>query len=194
VLHGELLIDDVSTTRLGEGFYGNKLGYQGGLEYYDLLGLNNTRLVCEYTRIEPYVYSHKYAINSYQQYGQILGAATGPNSDVATAALGCMVSRPLDISLWAQLRRHGANPASGRNVGGDFKRPWGPGDSKHVSFLDGDLETTQSLGLSMRWEILADVYATGSAAYASTRYSLETGDRPDSDHTYGALELRWNPW
>jgi hypothetical protein len=194
IAQGELLIDDVSTTKLGQGWYGNKLGYQGGFECFDPIGLGNTRLVCEYTRIEPYVYSHKFAINNFQQYGVILGAETGPNSDVATVSLGWTVAPPLEVEVWSQLRRHGANPASGRNVGGDFLRPWGPGDSKSVHFLDGDLETTKTIGLKCRVEVIRGVYLSGTAVYAGTDYRLETGHRDSDYHSVGALELRWNPW
>jgi len=194
VARGELLIDDVSTTKLGQGWYGNKLGYQGGVQYFDPFGIGNTRLICEYTRIEPYVYSHKYAINTFQQYGTILGATTGPNSDLSTVSYAWTVSRPLEFEVWSQLRRHGANPASGRNVGGDFLRPWAPGDSKKVHFLDGDLETTRSIGLSCRAEIIRDVYLIGSAAYAATSYKLESGHRDSGYHSVATAGLRWNPW
>jgi hypothetical protein len=194
ITHGELLIDDVSTTKLGEGFYGNKLGYQGGAEWVDPAGWKDARFVCEYTRIEPYVYSHKFAINSYQQYGSVLGASTGPNSDVLTAALSWTISRPVEVEVWSQMRRHGANPASGRNVGGDANRPWGPGDATHVNFLDGDLETTGTIGLQMRAEIVHDLYVVGSLERSATRIRYESGIRKTENHSAGLVGLNWNPW
>lgn len=194
VAHGELLIDDVSTTRLGQGFYGNKLGYQGGADWYDPVGLTNTRMVCEYTRIEPYVYSHKFAINSYQQYGGMLGASIGPNSDVVTAGCVWTVSRPLELEVWAQVRRHGANPVSGRNVGGDPAHPWGPGDSQHVHFLDGDLDTSRTIGLRGRMEVAHDLYLLASLEHAATRTRFESGQCKSDTHSAGTIELNWNPW
>ena len=154
VVYGELLIDDITTSRLGTGWYGNKLGYLGGGTVTDPLGLPNTRLCVEYARIEPYVYSHKFAINSFQHYGLPLGYAAGPNSDTWYGALAWTVARPVELRVWARRERHGANPASGRNVGGDMRRPWQPGDAERVSFLDGDLETRQSAGVSAGVDVL----------------------------------------
>ncbi|HEY3296732.1 MAG TPA: capsule assembly Wzi family protein [bacterium] len=194
LLHGDLLIDDVSTTHLGEGFFGNKLGFQGGAEWYDPAGLSNTRLVCEYTRIEPYVYSHKFAINSYQHYGSVLGASTGPNSDVLTASLAWTVSRPVQLEVWTQWRRHGANPASGTNVGGDPRRPWGPGDAQHVHFLDGDKETFRTVGLQGRVEMIHDLYVAASASVTSSDTRFMAGGKRSETRSLGMAELRWNPW
>ncbi len=194
--YGELLIDDITTSRLGTGWYGNKLGYLAGGSATDPLGLANTRLCMEYVRLEPYVYSHKFAINSYQHYGVPLGSAAGPNSDTWYGALAWTAARPLQLKIWARRERHGANPAGGRNVGGDFRRPWQPGDGERVQFLEGDLERRQSYGLNAKVEIVYDLHLEADLQYWEATLTPEvTGGRHDTASGWiGALALAWHPW
>ncbi|MDT8325742.1 MAG: hypothetical protein RRA94_16625, partial [Bacteroidota bacterium] len=66
-LYGSWLIDDVDFARLGDEWWGNKFIWQGGLLNSSLIP--NTDLTLEYTRIEPYVYSHRLAGNQYTHNG-----------------------------------------------------------------------------------------------------------------------------
>jgi hypothetical protein len=79
-LYGELFIDDLFIGRLGEGYYGNKVAFQLGALWVDILGIPNLDARAEYTRVEPYVYTHDKPINTYQNFTTVLGHWTGPNS------------------------------------------------------------------------------------------------------------------
>ena len=193
-LYGEMLIDDITTSRLGTGWYGNKLAFLGGAACTDPLGLVNTRLTVEYARLEPYVYSHKFAINSYQHYGTPLGYGAGPNSDTWYAALAWTPARPLALNVWSRTERHGANPASGRNVGGDFRRPWQTGDAESVQFLDGDLERRQSYGLNANLEIVQDLRIEAEVVYWDTMVRWEAGGQTESTGWIGSVGAAWHLW
>ena len=69
----EFLIDDISFGKLGTAFYGNELAGQIGLLAVDPLDLPNTQVVLEYTRIDPYVYSHRLNETGYTSNGFLLG-------------------------------------------------------------------------------------------------------------------------
>jgi hypothetical protein len=192
LIYGELLVDDVTTTRLGTGWFGNKFAWQTGLRWYDPLWLRNTRFVGEYARVEPYVYSHKFSINNYQQYGTLLGASIGPNADAVNASLAWTVIRPLEIEGWGRVVRHGANPPSGRNVGGDFNRTWAPGDSKTVKFLDGDRTTVLSNGLRFRYEVFYNLFVSGAVQMEWSKFRNENGQEADTRSAATSIGFDWN--
>jgi len=79
-LYGALHIDEIS---LSEIFGGdnphNWVGFQGGLFYVDPFSVRNTDFRIEYTRINPWVYSHKY-IDCYH-FDSVMGYWLERNSD-----------------------------------------------------------------------------------------------------------------
>ncbi|PSR05306.1 MAG: hypothetical protein BRD49_04885 [Bacteroidetes bacterium SW_10_40_5] len=76
VLFDEFLFDELKS---GDGFWGNKYGWQFGGKYLDALGINQLDLQVEYNEASPYTYSHKYPPNSYTHYNQPLAHPLGAN-------------------------------------------------------------------------------------------------------------------
>lgn len=153
-LYGELFIDDLMTKRLGTDWYGNKLAWQYGLYAVEPFRLGGFDARVEYTRIQPWVYTHKYPINVYDHYGSTLGYWTGPNSDEISAELRKRFSRRFSVSILSYRIRHGANP-SGSNIGGDIHDGFDEGeDSTHAKFLDGILEKRTGCGFDLSYEPL----------------------------------------
>lgn len=155
--YGELLIDDITTSKLGTGWYGNKYGYLGGLLWVDPLGLPNADLRLEYVRIRPYVYSHTKKSINYTHYASPLGHWIGPNSDDIYGEVNYRFSKSMIATFFFELRRHGANPAD-KNVGGDINQPHGPDDSGYVDFLDGIRERWMSFGVDFSYEVVRNLY------------------------------------
>ncbi len=154
--YGELLIDDITTTKLGTDWYGNKLGYSVGAFWVDPFRIQNLDIRIEYTRIRPYVYSHANGIN-YTHYQSALGHWSGPNSENLYSGLSYRFSKNLLLTILFQVNRHGANPAD-KNVGGDIEQPHGPEDALQVKFLDGNLEKHRLLGFDFAYEIFENCY------------------------------------
>ncbi len=76
----ELFLDDlVSPTQLFEKYWGNKYSVTLGAEVLDPL-IKNSRLALEYSRVEPWVYSHITLDNQFQHLGALLGSSLPPNS------------------------------------------------------------------------------------------------------------------
>ena len=155
-IYGELLIDDIMTTKLGTNWYGNKLGYSLGAFWVDPFKINNTDIRIEYTRIRPYVYSHADDIN-YTHYQSTLGYWSGPNSENLYIELNYRFSKRLLTTLFFQFNRHGANTVD-KNVGGDIENPSGLEDNLYIDFLDGILEKSASFGLDFGYEIFENCY------------------------------------
>jgi hypothetical protein len=111
-LQGTMLIDDLNFETLGKsGTKGNdnKFGWQWGLDWQDAFFLNNLELTYEYTRINPFIYSHRDYNNSYANWGLPLGAALNPNSDEHAIRLVYDFGSRLNIALAYRFQRTGEN-------------------------------------------------------------------------------------
>ncbi|MFC1650474.1 capsule assembly Wzi family protein [Candidatus Latescibacterota bacterium] len=156
-LYGEFFIDDITTTKLGTDWYGNKLAYQLGTFLVMPFGLKDVDTRIEYTRIKPWVYTNRIKYNSYTHYGDVIGYPLGPNSDEIFMQIRKRFSRRFHTSLSFARRRHGANP-DGANIGGDPLVGYKDGDSKKAKFLAGDLENSKRVSIDMSYEIFWELF------------------------------------
>lgn len=154
--YGTVLVDDLTKSKLGTDWYGNKLAYLGGLFWVDPMGLRDTDLRLEAVRMDPWVYTHRFAINAYTNYHWSLGHWLGPNADDLFMEVRHRFASNVEIGLWAERERHGRNEPE-RNVGGDLHDGWEEGDSEHKAFLSGIVENTRRYGLWAIYEILPNL-------------------------------------
>ena len=151
-VYGELFIDDISMSKLGTDWYGNKLAWQLGTYLVEPFGLLDVDARMEYTRLQPWVYTHKFPINGYHHYGDPLGYYTGPNSDALMVELRKRLTRKLHTSFRFDYLRKGLNP-DGMNIGGDHMLGHAEGDPKDAGFLDGEAVDTSLFNLSVSYEL-----------------------------------------
>jgi hypothetical protein len=73
-VYGQLLLDEfkLSEIRAGDGWWGNKWGYQLGAKYIDAFGVKNLDLQVETNRVRPFTYSHNDSVANYTHYNQPL--------------------------------------------------------------------------------------------------------------------------
>ena len=145
-VYGTWLVDDLATSTLGDGDYGNKWGLQGGAQLS--LGSTGVTAFGEYTRIEPYTYTHRFQedgffFNSYAHNDFGLGHPIGPNADQWLVGAQAWLPFRTRGRVAARYRRQGRNPidpTTGEviNVGGDVNDGRAPADGMK-RFLDGDL-------------------------------------------------------
>ncbi|MBN1996021.1 hypothetical protein JW935_00630 [candidate division KSB1 bacterium] len=155
-LYGELFVDDVTTTKLGTGFYGNKYAYTGGLFCTNVLGADNLDLRIEYTRIRPYVYSHKFEKTGYWHFSTTLGHWIGPNADNLYFGLTYQPTHRWRFYCSTDFMRHGRN-FTDSNVGGNMYVPRdATKDAEYVDFLAGDRENFATGSSGVRYEFLRD--------------------------------------
>ena len=79
--YGQLLLDEFNLTEMkkGEGWWGNKFGYQLGAKYIDAFNIKNLDLQIESNRIRPFTYSHGDSVANYTHYNQPLAHPLGAN-------------------------------------------------------------------------------------------------------------------
>lgn len=81
LLYGQVVIDEfkLERVRAGNGWWGNKQGFQLGYKAFDLLGIPNLGLRTEVNYVRPFTYSHWKAEQSYGHMGQSLAHPLGAN-------------------------------------------------------------------------------------------------------------------
>jgi hypothetical protein len=158
-IFGEWFIDDITTTKLGSNFYGNKFAWQTGFFIVNPFSISDTDVLIEYVRIKPYVYSHTLQdYNKYKHYDTILGHYIGPNSDDIFIRLQKRFSKYLQIGLEYEYYRHGSNSEE-INFGGDPDRPHQEGDAIDAPFLDGIRQTQKTYGGFISYEFIRNLIA-----------------------------------
>lgn len=163
------VVDDLKKLKIFSDDFANKFSLQTGLLWTDPLGLRDTDLRAEYVRIEPWIYTHKFPINTFSHFDSPLGHSLGPNSDRWRLGLTRRLSADLALNLTVGRTRHGYNElltdGTVRNVGGDLFLGPRPGDQRDTkSFLDGVLATRTRLETAVRWQVWPNLALSGGMA------------------------------
>ena len=81
--YGQFVLDEfkLSEMRAGNGWWGNKNGWQAGMKYIDALGIKNLDLQAEYNAVRPYTYSHfiDASLSNHAHFNQALAHPLGAN-------------------------------------------------------------------------------------------------------------------
>jgi Capsule assembly protein Wzi len=124
----------------------NQLGFTLGTRAFDLY-YPNTDILIEYTRINPWVYNHKYPVDTYQSSGFDLGDWIGQNADYFYVETNYRPIWNLNVGLQFQsLRKGGMLPTARQYIHPD------------PDFLYGPLIKTQSFGVQGRYQVVRDMY------------------------------------
>ncbi len=174
-LYGQIFIDDLTTSKIGKGFWGNKLAYLSGIYIVDPFEIQNIDFRIEYARVDPYTYTRSATrpqdnATAYLHYNTQLGYFTPPNSDYLWLEARYRFTKQLIASVSYSRYRHGANPDSLTNVGGDVflsRRP--ELDSEFVRFLDGALGVRHEYRASVSFELIRNLFLNGWISYQDSR-------------------------
>jgi len=176
--YGELFIDDFTLSENPFTYFGNKFAFQVGGFLTNPLGLRDLQLRLEYTRVEPFVYTHRDSINTYLHYDKIIGYWLGPNADDLFLKADYQPMRDVRLSfLWERIRRGE----------GDVTIPHQKEDGPRKRFLSGVVEKKHIWGFNLTYQIRRDVFL--SLNYKLLR--VENQDRTlGKDLTDGQLLFR----
>jgi len=80
-LYGQFVLDEfvLKEAKAGNGWWGNKFGYQFGLKFMDVFGWKNFDFQAEYNMVRPFTYSHGDSVANYTHYNQPLAHPLGAN-------------------------------------------------------------------------------------------------------------------
>jgi hypothetical protein len=203
-LYGQLMLDDFnfSESRQGSGgYFGNKIGWQAGLKYIDVLGLQTLDVQLEANRVRPYTYAHYNVASNYSHYRQPLAHPLGANF---TEVLGVVRFRPharLALEALAATSTQGLDPADrSRNYGGFVFRS---DNSRNNGLADPRFGNTVGQGLAnerQRAQFRATYQLLKLDAFVDLdiHYRQETFQGQQFTNTVVLGALRWmlpyRPW
>ena len=206
-LTGTILYDDINVPDMFSDLWTDRYAWQVGVHWADPFTLPNTDLMVEYTRVEPYVFSHgRSRDDNFTSLGRILGPGVGPNGDAWQIGLTFVPRWNLSIRGSVLLGRQGlnyVNPWTGeldRNFGADPLIPHRNEDPERKVFLAGTLQKTLRTDVEAVWEPMNGLWIEGLYRFESIRFpyglhfftldgSLPAGWADTRDH-YGSLTIR----
>lgn len=155
-LKGTYLLDDIIFSEIGNGFWSNKSAYNISAISSLPFGID---LGFEYTRNEPYVFTHFDNQMSLTNDGVLFAGYTPPNSENFSILIQKWWGNRFPIIINLNYLRHGQNITKNgdliRNVGGDPLETLRRGiDSETVTFLDGNLREVFSADFDFTFEIV----------------------------------------
>lgn len=161
VLQGTLLVDDFNMKTFNNNdrtASDNKFGYQAGVMWNDALMLDGLSGTMEYTRLGPFVYSHRDNKQQYTDWGYSMGHQLPPNSDEIAFKFGYNVLPRLYVNVLMQFQRSGEGftyDSLGNidiNYGGNINHGERFGSTIKDTFLQGNRVNRSIFTLEFRWE------------------------------------------
>ncbi len=174
-LKGTFILDDIIYRRIGKNYWSNKTAWNAGILYSPKLPID---LGFEYSRIEPYTFSHFDILNNYTNDRHLLNSGMQPNSDQFAGIIRFWWGEKIPLKFKVAYIRHGENiyDENGkliRNVGGDFNNARYINDSEFVYFLDGIRNDVIACEFNIGYEIFRDCYLKGTYNYYKSQLQPE---------------------
>ena len=197
-LYGQLVIDEMVIGEVfsGDGWWGNKQGFQLGAKYVDPFGVEDLIVQGEINRVRPYMYAHEDGFTSYTHYNLSLAHPLGANFTEYIARANYRLSDQWSFEGMLMLASYGNDIGDvnfGRDVLKDYldRRPDGNGGSLEFgnTHLQGN-KTDLLMGFfraSYMWKhnLFLD------ADFTFRKESDELGSI-DSTNTIAGINVRWN--
>ncbi|MCE1164425.1 MAG: capsule assembly Wzi family protein [Bacteroidetes bacterium] len=189
-IQGTLLIDDLNLKTLTDtSYFGNenKFGYQAGIIWSKAFNVSSLVLTAEYTRLDPFVYSHRTNKSSYTNWGISLGSQLPPNSDEIAVGVQWRISPKIQIFSDYRFQRSAYGiifDENGKllyNFGGDIN--YGYGDYYIIGnrFLNGNRVNKSFFSLQAKTELTRQIYV--NFLYRYSDYNLLYSNSQIHDNT-----------
>jgi hypothetical protein len=176
-----LFIDELNTDNFFDPNRSRKqVAFTSGIHTYDLL-VDNAEFIAEYTRLNPWVYSHKYAAANYTNNGYVLGDWIGQNGDDLYFDLSYKPIRQLKIGGFSEVYRKGGL----MDVSFQYKGDYSP------NFLYGPLHVERSFGVYGKYEPLRDFYVDFRGRTVRIQDEATHSDKRQFEFTLGAQLGVW---
>lgn len=152
-IYTELFLDDLlSPGALLDNYWGNKYAWTMGSEWVNLWPGMTYSL--EYTRVEPWMYSHHTKNGQLQHYGALLGSIIPPNSDQVDTKLRQDLGFQWSLELAYTHRRHQAK-ARGSSILHIHNQVYPDAtwvDSQQKEFLGANPERWSRIAGDLEWQ------------------------------------------
>ena len=197
-LYGQLVIDEMifSETFSGDGWWGNKQGYQLGAKYVDAFGFKNLMIQGEVNRVRPYMYAHQDGFTSYSHYNLSLAHPLGANFTEYLFRASYQINEKWSVEGVGMSAKYGNDIGQvnyGRDILKDYtiRRPDGNGRSLEFgnSHLQGNQTELMVLFGRVTYMLKHNFFIDADLTYRSE--SDQNGFINTSNSVMG-LSFRWN--
>ncbi|MBL7996059.1 hypothetical protein JNM05_11870 [bacterium] len=154
--YAALFLDDFSTS-LPISYWKQTWAVMCGFYWSEPFQIADADLRFEYTRIEPYVYTHKFPLIRYSHFGSSIGSSIPPNSDDYFVEIRYRPLRKISAGLDYELLRHGKGSIDRYAYEDGFVDAGNPG-KKTKKFLQGVNETKNIISFQFQWETFHQQY------------------------------------
>ncbi len=112
----EFFLDDIlSPLKIFTDDWGNKWAMTLGMQYFSSLFGRDLTFNTEYSRVEPWVYTHFYGgSHRYSHFGQPLGSPLGPNSQAIIVAIQSQINKFNEIGIGLRYLAKNADTRGGK--------------------------------------------------------------------------------
>ncbi len=175
--YGQLVLDEFLLEELREnrGWWGNKYGWQAGLQAFDLFGVTGLDIRGEVNSVRPYTYSHGSVLQSYGHYTEPLAHPYGANFREGLFVAD-LVRERWWFSLRTALARIGTDPYPSTNYGGNIYR----------SYIDRVSTYGHEIGQGVRWDMMTSILSISYLFVPSNNLRAGIG--------YGYRSMRSDNW
>ncbi|RMH72263.1 MAG: hypothetical protein D6675_04825 [Gemmatimonadetes bacterium] len=140
-VYGEIFIDDLSLSKIGTTWWGNKQAFLGGLYAVRPFGLGNTEFRLEAVRINPWVYTHFFPVNRYTHDNLGLGHELGPD----VLSLFGEIRQYISWRWWVKLGTEWVQAGEGGRGGDIFDIHRDDVHGESATFLGGTVEDQKTI-------------------------------------------------
>lgn len=161
-VYGALFLDDYRLADNPLRYWKQQWSVLLGAFWVDPFGIASTDVRFEYSRVEPFVYTHKFTLINYSHFERSLGSFLPPNSDDYFLEFRFQPSRKFLARGSYEWSRHGEGDIA---VSGEELGYGQPGKMKK-KFLMGIRETKHTVTISGTYELFRH-------QYAAAMYSLQ---------------------
>ncbi len=190
-IQATFLVDDLNLSTISDTSYAgneNKFGYQLGLLWSKAFSLDNLSLKVEYTRLDPFVYSHRTNKSTYTNWGISLGSQLPPNSDEIALETDLWLSSRININCNYTFQRSAfgiifdENGKLMYNFGGDINYGFGDYNIIKNRFLNGNRINKSFFTINFNAQLVRQFYL--NVMYKYSYYDLLYANGTYSDNTF----------
>ncbi|MBN8684917.1 MAG: hypothetical protein J0L99_19885 [Chitinophagales bacterium] len=194
-VYGQVLLDEFLFAALvnptERGWWGNKIGVQAGLKYFNAFGVDHLDLQAEFNSVRPYTYSHSDSLNSYTHNGQPLAHPLWANfKEYSFFARYRPLPRLFLQGRYYHIQTGDDRP--GENWGTYPMLSYGTRLQDYGNFIgQGDAATIDLLGLDASWMLYHNLFFDLKFLY---RLKQSENDALDFKTQNLSVGLRMNIW
>jgi len=193
-IQATFLIDDLNLSTISDTSYignENKFGYQVGILWNKAFTLDNLSLKFEYTRLDPFVYSHRTNKSTYTNWGISLGSQLPPNSDEIAIESDLWLSSRININCNYTFQRSGFGiilDENGKllyNFGGDINYGFGDYNIIKNRFLNGNRINKSFFTINLSTQLIRQFYLNVMYRYSNYNMLYANGTYIDNTFKFG---------